>query len=352
MADLKPSGSDPKAGRVAIGVLLAVSFLLVAAVHFELWRPLLVAAVLSGTLASWHDRLAARLGQRRSLSATILTLGTVVLILIPFTALAVFAVKEAIEVSGTIRDVLKQANGDGLSGLLRILPDSFERSAQKVIGYLPDSVKNLDTKMSAGGRWALSVVSASAAAASHFTFALVMMLIAFFFLLRDGHQLVEWIESASPLPARRTTEILSEFRKTSRSVLGSTLITGSVQAAVATGGYFLAKAPSPIFFGLVTLFASFIPSVGTSIVALPLAGLLYLMGHPWAALFLAIWGLLVVGLVDNVLRPILIKGGSHLHGAAVFFSLIGGIAAFGAIGLILGPLALTFFVTVVRIARR
>ncbi|HET6283589.1 MAG TPA: AI-2E family transporter [Polyangia bacterium] len=345
MSDTKP------AGRVAIGVLLAISFALVAAVHLPLWQPLLVAAVMAGAMADWHDKLAARLGRRRNLSAATFTVGMVFLILIPFTALAIFSVKEAIDVSGVVRKTLKEAGGE-VEGLRKILPDSIEKSAERVLGYLPPSVKDLDARVSAGGGWLLSMASSMVSAASQFTFSLVMMLIAFYFLLRDGQQLIHWIESVSPLPPRRTTEILSEFRTTSRSVLGSSLVTGAVQAAVATGGYLIARAPSPVFFGLLTLFASFIPSVGTSIVALPLAGLLFLMGHPWSALFLALWGLLAVGLVDNVVRPILIKGGSNLHGAAVFFSLIGGIAGFGAIGLILGPLALTFFVTVVRIARR
>ena len=73
-----------------------------------------------------------------------------------------------------------------------------------------------------------------------------------------------------------------------------------------------------------------------------------LLGHPWAALFLALWALVVVGLIDNLLRPMLIRGGGQLHGALVFFSLIGAMAAFGAVGLFLGPLALVFFLATVR----
>ena len=137
-----------------------------------------------------------------------------------------------------------------------------------------------------------------------------------------------------------------------RSVLGANLITGAVQAVVATGGYFIARAPSPIFFGLLTLFASLIPSVGTALVTLPVAGLVLLLGHPWKALFLALWALVVVGLIDNILRPALIRGGVQLHGALIVFSLIGGAAAFGAVGLFLGPLVLTFFLTTFRFSQR
>ena len=80
-----------------------------------------------------------------------------------------------------------------------------------------------------------------------------------------------------------------------------------------------------------------------------MAGLLLLLGHRWGALFLAVWALAVVGLVDNVVRPWLIRGHVRLHGALVFFSLIGAVGAFGAIGIFLGPLVLTFFIAALHI---
>ncbi|HUS29508.1 MAG TPA: AI-2E family transporter, partial [Kofleriaceae bacterium] len=75
-------------------------------------------------------------------------------------------------------------------------------------------------------------------------------------------------------------------------------------------------------------------------------------GHPYMAAFLAAWGLLVVGLVDNLVKPLLIRRGLETHGAIVFFSLIGGLAAFGAIGLLLGPLLISFFLALLRIYHR
>jgi predicted PurR-regulated permease PerM len=182
----------------------------------------------------------------------------------------------------------------------------------------------------------------------------VMMLIAFFFLLTDGHRLLAWVEYASPLRDGQTRELIDEFRHTSRSILTSLLATALVQGAAATAGYYIARVPQALFFGVITFFAAFIPSVGTAVVALPLAGLLLLLGHKWAALFLAAWALVVVGLVDNVVKPILISrgGGVHLNGVVVFFSLVGGIAIFGAIGLIAGPLVATFLTAVVRLGKR
>ena len=151
----------------------------------------------------------------------------------------------------------------------------------------------------------------------------VLMLVALFFLLRDGTALVDWFVGATPLAPERVREMMREFRLVARSVLGANFITAAAQAVVATIGFAIARAPSPIFFGLLCLFSSLIPSVGTALVTFPVAGLMLLLGHPWSALFLALWAAVAVGLIDNLLRPMLIRGEGQLHGALVFFSLIG-----------------------------
>jgi predicted PurR-regulated permease PerM len=95
-----------------------------------------------------------------------------------------------------------------------------------------------------------------------------------------------------------------------------------------------------------------IPAVGATSICLVTSLLMLATGHPVAAGFLAAWGLLVVGLVDNVVKPVLIKGGTELHGAVVFFALLGGLAAFGGIGLLLGPVSVALFISLLRIYRR
>jgi predicted PurR-regulated permease PerM len=179
-----------------------------------------------------------------------------------------------------------------------------------------------------------------------------MMLIALFFLLADGHHLVDWLRRMSPLGVARTQGLLTEFRAVSRSVIGANFVTGLLQALVATVGYAIARVPQPLFFGLLTLLTSFIPSVGTAVISFPVAALLLLLGHPWAALFLALWSALFVGTVDNLIRPLLIRGDLNVHGALIFFSIIGGIAVFGLMGVVVGPMALVLFLTMVRFYRR
>jgi predicted PurR-regulated permease PerM len=340
---------DGTARRRAEAVLVGAATLLIAAVAFPLWQPLLIAAVLAGVLSPPYEAVVGRLGGRRSLVAALFTTGTIVLLLIPLAALALIAVGEATDAIRLVRHTI--ASG-GVEGLIAKAPDWIEGWLRQFEKQLPTQIDRAQSQFGAGGRWALGAVSGALAVLARFGFKLAMMLIAYFFLLRDGPQLVDWLSKATPLPPDRVRQLMREFRAVARSVLGANFITGAVQAVIATIGFFIARAPSPIFFGLVTLFASLIPSVGTAIVTLPVAGLLLLLGHKWAALFLALWAVVVVGLIDNLLRPILIRGGVHLHGALVFFSLIGALAAFGGVGLFLGPLALVFFLATVRTSRQ
>ena len=340
--------AEEGARRKAETLLVAAATALIIAVVWPLWRPLLVAAVLAGVLSPLYERTVARFAGRRSLAAALFTAATVVLILIPLALLATIAVREAIEAINIVRSTIA---AEGVGGLISKAPDWLEGGLHRIEKQLPTEIDRARSQFAAGGRWAVGAVSGALAVLGRLGFRLAMMLIAFFFLLRDGRALIDWLAGATPLPPDRVHHLLREFRKVARSVLGANFITGAVQATIATLGFFIASAPSPIFFGLLTLFASLIPSVGTALVTLPVAGLVLLLGHPWKALFLALWALLVVGLIDNLLRPILIRGGVQLHGALIFFSLIGALSAFGAVGVFLGPLALVFFLTAVHAVR-
>ena len=113
-----------------------------------------------------------------------------------------------------------------------------------------------------------------------------------------------------------------------------------------------AGVPKAMFFTGVTFFFALIPAVGAATVCVFAALVLLVTGHPYMAIFLAAWGVVVVGLIDNVVKPYLIKGDIELHGAVVFFALLGGLAAFGMVGLLVGPLAVAMLVAILRMYKR
>ncbi|MBZ4377467.1 AI-2E family transporter [Corallococcus sp. AS-1-6] len=344
--------SDQVARRVFVGLIL-LSIVLLCLVIRPFAEAFFLAAVLAGTFYGLYTRLKKRLRGHGNVSAGLIVGGILLALLLPLGGLTAFIVAE---VSEGARFVTEAVQKDGMTGLMEKLPGGIQGPVSKLIERLPLEQAELDQKLqeqvTTQGGTAAKAVTGAVAATGTLILQLTMMLIALFFFLTDGARLVQWFESVSPLRRGQTRELLREFKSTSVSVLVSTIATAGVQAVAALIGFLIVGVPAPLFFAGLTFFLALIPAVGAAVVVLFAAGLMFLSGHPWAALFLAIWGVVVVGLVDNVVKPLLARKGMNQHGAIVFFALLGGLAAFGAVGLLLGPLIVAFFLSVVRIYER
>jgi predicted PurR-regulated permease PerM len=261
-------------------------------------------------------------------------------------------VGQALQLADLIKRTVEQS---GLAGLLQPLPDQVERWLR---GRYGDLLENPRAALSGAQLWSrasgvVGTVLAALASATHLLVELGLMLVALFFFLRDGSRLMKWIRDNVPLPAAELDSLLQDLRGVSKSVVAGHVATGAVQAGIATLGYVIAGVPSALLFGLLTFIASFIPSVGTAVAGLPAIGLLVILHRGGWAIFLAAWMVLLVGTLDNLLRPLFMRGGAgHLHGALVFFSLIGGMLMFGPMGLVVGPLGLVFFLAMARAVTR
>jgi predicted PurR-regulated permease PerM len=334
------------AARRFFFILLGIVTVLMALVARPIATALFLAVVLAAVLWPLHRRLSRRVAP--ALTAAIFVVGMVLVIIGPLVAFSAFAIKEGTE---GWRFLSKTLRSEGVSGLIDRLPGPLQRLAHAGLERLPETDELAKKATEQSGKAAVAVGAAISATGS-LLFQAVMMLIAFYFLLVQGEELVAWLDRTSPLRPGQTRELLTEFKKVSYAVIVSTVLTSAIQAAAALIGYLIARVPHPIFFTGVTFFVAFIPAVGAASVCLVAAVILYATGHLWAALFLAGWGILVVGLVDNLVKPILIKGGMEMGGALVFFALVGGIGAFGAVGLLLGPLVVASFLTLLRMYQR
>jgi predicted PurR-regulated permease PerM len=345
--------SNQAAGRFFF-LLLAVVTVLIALVARPIAGALFMGAVLSGVFWPWHVRLARRLRGRRGLSAGSFVAGVVALLLAPLLAFSAFAIKEG---DAGLAFVSQALRSEGVDGLVGKLPSPLEGVARKALAQLPageggDLTESVQKQVSAQGGKAAAALGATLSATGSLLFQAAMMLIALYFFLLQGDQLVEWIDGLSPLEKGQTRELLGEFKRVSYAIITSTVITAGVQAAAALIGYLIARVPHPLFFAAVTFFMAFIPAVGAGSVCLAAALILFVTGHSGAALFLALWGLFVVGLIDNVVKPYLAKAGMEMQGAVLFFALLGGLGAFGAVGLLLGPLVVSLFLALLRIYQR
>jgi len=344
-----------RSAQRALLILLIGSVILVALVFRPLAMALFLAAVLAGFLWPTHNWLTSRLGGRPKVSAFLILLLVVVLIVGPLAGLSAFLVKEATDAAAWVNSVLRS---EGVEGLLTRLPDLIEKPVRSGLSRLnltdgASLAAMFSERVSPGaGTGAAAAVGSVLATTGSVLFQTAMMLIALFVFLTQKEAALSWIDRASPLRSGQTRELLAEFHRVTVAVVRSSVLTALVQASAALVGFYIARVPHPVFFGAVTFFFALIPAIGGAVVCVLAALLLLVTGHPIAAIFLASWGVIVVGLSDNIVKPWLIKGGVEMNGAVVFFALLGGLAAFGPIGLLLGPLAVSLFVALLRIYRR
>lgn len=175
----------------------------------------------------------------------------------------------------------------------------------------------------------------------------LLMLFVLFFLLRDHDKIINMLRHVSPLSRSQEDTLLDEAEKVAKSAVLGSFLTALAQGIV--GGFAMWLAGfAGLFWGTMMAFASFIPVVGTALIWLPAAAYLLLIGQwEWAA-FLAGWGVVVVGSVDNILRPLLMQGNSGMNTLLIFFSLIGGLHVYGLMGLIYGPIIFSLTLVLFR----
>jgi predicted PurR-regulated permease PerM len=325
------SGEGGGQANRGVLVLYAASVVLIGAVALPLWKPLVLAAVLASALSGWHDRLAQALGQRRAASAALVTFAVVLVILLPLGGVGFFLVRQALQLIKLVRNTLETR---GMTGLLQPLPD-------RLVVWLEEQYRHLAAEPHVGT--GLGVLGNVVGAVSQVAFLAFMMLIALFFLLRSGHDLSGWLRRKSPIPTRYVDTLIAELAAVSRSLIVSNLVSNAAQAVAAGIGYLIAGVPSAALLGILTFFAALVPALGSSLVGVPAIALLVLMGRGWWAVFLAAWMLTIVNPIDNLIRPLFLRRGAELPGSLVFFALIGGLLMFGAMGVVVGPLALVFF---------
>jgi predicted PurR-regulated permease PerM len=329
--------------------LLVGAAALVAAVFAPLFRELLLAVVLASALRPVQVWLTKQVRDRRGLAAGIITVLMVLIALGPIAALVALLVRDGAE---GIQYLLDTVHSQRVAEIVGWMPEAARNAVLRAIDNLPRNLGEVAGEVGTQTKAATAAVTASVVATGSFVFHSVLMLIAFFFTLSHGDEMVTWLDNVSPLPAGHTRELLAISRKVSFSIVVSAVATAAVQAIAALVVFYIARVPAPIFFGAVTFLFAFIPAIGAAVVSLGAALLLYVTGHPYMAIFLCAWGLVVVGLVDNVVKPLLIRRGMEIHGAIVFFALIGGLATFGGIGLLVGPLAVSMFLALLTIYHR
>jgi len=175
---------------------------------------------------------------------------------------------------------------------------------------------------------------------------IVATLFAFF---RDGERLLHWIIDIMPMDTEHKYRIANQLYITTIAVVRGILLTAAIQGLTGIIGYALAGVPAPILLGALTSFAALVPFVGTSLIWVPLGVAFIFIKGVSTGVFILLWGALVIGLIDNIVRPILIGQKAKLPIFLLFLGIFGGLRVYGPIGIFLGPLLISCLIVFLQI---
>ena len=195
------------------------------------------------------------------------------------------------------------------------------------------------------GNFAVSSISATTAGTASAILQFFILLYTLFFLLIDGPGLLRKMTSFLPLREAEKEQVLGKFVSVTRATLRGTLVIGIVQGTLGGLSFWAAGIDGALFWGTMMVVLSVLPVVGGALVWVPAVIVMSVQGHWQSALGVALFNALIVGSVDNVLRPRLVGRDTEMHDLMILFSTLGGIAAFGPMGFIIGPILAAVFVT-------
>ena len=311
------------------------------------------AVVLAFVLHPLHENLTRRLKGRRSLSAGILTALTPFFVLVPLSVLGVTFAGQVARLLQYLRDhtLLSFSYADLLDrlskvpligGLVDWVRDNASVSASQVEGWVTGSVESvLKGAASMGGDIALGVFGT--------LLGFFIMLFMLFFFLRDGRAIVEALTRLIPAEPSRRAQLLKYLGDVTRAVVFGSVATALIQGVIVGIGFALVGLPGAVIWGVAATLAAFLPA-GSSLILIPAILYLAFQGRWGATIFLGCW-IALLWLAENLLRPILTSHHAHVSTLALFIGAIGGAAAWGILGLFIGPVLLSFVVALVRFAQ-
>lgn len=342
--DLKFDKMSTDMARVQM-YFFAVMFIAVLLLAFFVFLPFLIPLTIAATFAvlfyPLYRRFLVLTHQSERVSALLTVFTAVVVLLVPFLIIGSIVFQEAAQFiergiqNGTQNSFASFA--PQIEHIVRPLMPEFSFDVHEYAKYIAS--------------WIVEHVGAIFSGIVQFTVNLFIILLAFYYFLRNGKELIRTFIELSPLPDVHDTAILTTLQNAMYSVVSGSLMVSAIQGFVAGVGFALFGVPNPALFGSFAALSALIPAVGTSLVVVPAIFYLFFIGSTQNAIGLIIWGACAVGLIDNFLGPMLMKRGLRVHTFPVLLAVLGGLRFFGAFGFLLGPLVLALCIAMLEIYR-
>jgi predicted PurR-regulated permease PerM len=322
--------SDRLTTVLSYGVLLLLIYLV-----FRIYEPFLAplgwAAILAIFFYPMHHRLLRRFSPSKA--AVLSTLAVTFLLIVPAILVTTLFVREAFAVSRGVQHTLLVQQAPKLAKIWAWLSqhvpgldpnadvlEMLAQGVQKQAGFLAERLGTILRNIAA------------------FVFDLFVMIFAMFYFFRDADQIIRGVRSLLPFDAEHRETLMTQTRDLISASVTTSLILAAIQGILGGLSFVLVKLPTPLFWGVAMAFFSLVPVVGSGLIFVPAALWLGFTGHWGRAVLLLLICAGVSTIVDNVVRPLLLGGKTELSGLVIFISVFGGVAMFGMLGLVLGPI--------------
>jgi predicted PurR-regulated permease PerM len=327
-------------------VVLLLVILLISAIFLSMIRHFLMVILLAGIFSAMaqpiYRRFEGWFGGRRSLASFITLIAILLIVFLPLVGLFGIVAGQAIEIGHSVKPWIegRLSQPSALDELLQSTP--FYESISTYNDIILQKAGELVGKMSSVLFDSLSSVTLSTV---NFLFLFFVLLYTMFFFLKEGDLILGKILYYVPLTDSVEQRMLDKFTSVTRATIKGTLVIGVIQGTLAGLAFWAVGIDSAVFWGMVMTVLSIIPAVGTTFVWLPAAIILAASGHYAKAIGLGLFCALLVGSVDNILRPRLVGKDTKMHELMIFMGTLGGISLFGIVGFIIGPIIAALFVT-------
>ncbi len=310
----------------------------------------LMAAIVSGLAFPLYRRLLGFVRGRSAVAAILTLLTLLVVVVLPLVAFLGIVATEAVSVSQSItpwiRDHLDEPGQ--ITRLLERVP-YFAQIQEQIQTYSAHIVEKLGQLAGRVSSFLVNSLSAATKGTVGFLFQLFVMIYAMFFFLVGGRAALDRAMVHVPLPESDKDLLLDKFVSVARATIKGTFVVGLVQGGLAGLAFAVVGIHGSAFWGTIMVVLSIIPGIGTALIWVPAVLYLLAVGNTASGIGLAVWCAIVVGTVDNFLRPKLVGGDTKMPDLLILLSTFGGLSMFGAVGLVLGPIVAALFIAVWQI---
>jgi len=330
----------------ALMLLLVVVTLGLGWILVPFYGAIMWGAIIALLFAPLYRRLLPPLKQRRTLAALLTMLAVLLIVILPFALITAALAREAAHLyerlqSGALNPTLYfRELFDALPAWITALLDRFE------LANFAALQRRLVAALAQGSQFIATQALSIGQNTFEFVASLFITLYLAFFLIRDGDGVARAVRRAIPLEPRHKQELISKFTTVIRATVKGNLLVAAVQGGLGGLAFWFLGVNGAFLWAVLMTFLSLLPAVGAGLVWLPVALFFFLTGAVWQGIALIAWGVLVIGLIDNVLRPILVGKDTRMPDYVVMITTLGGMSVFGINGFVVGPTIAAMFIAV------